>query len=188
MNDIELKPIETEYNGYKFRSRLEARWAVFFDTAGVEYEYEPEGFELSSGYRYLPDFLVHNCTERAEGDLWVEVKGKATKYDADRIWEFAENNPILVVDCIPKGNTASDLWSEMIWRSGNCMGDDFRLYPFNFDTIDGDAFGLGVMANGKGGLALCGADSSYYHGFDEELTVRAYQAARQARFEYGCRG
>lgn len=23
--------IQTEYNGYLFRSRLEARWAVFFD-------------------------------------------------------------------------------------------------------------------------------------------------------------
>lgn len=25
-----IKPIETIYNGYHFRSRLEARWAVFF--------------------------------------------------------------------------------------------------------------------------------------------------------------
>lgn len=53
-----IKAIETEYNGYKFRSRLEARWAVFFDALGVEYEYEPEGFELPSGKRYLPDFRV----------------------------------------------------------------------------------------------------------------------------------
>ena len=26
---MEIKAIETEYNGYKFRSRLEARWARF---------------------------------------------------------------------------------------------------------------------------------------------------------------
>lgn len=25
-----IKPIETKYDGYLFRSRLEARWAVFF--------------------------------------------------------------------------------------------------------------------------------------------------------------
>lgn len=50
------KPIETIYNGYRFRSRLEARWAVFFDAAGIMYEYEPEGFELEDGTRYLPDF------------------------------------------------------------------------------------------------------------------------------------
>lgn len=41
-----IKPIETIYNGYRFRSRLEARWAVFLDSLGVKYEYEPEGFEL----------------------------------------------------------------------------------------------------------------------------------------------
>ena len=39
---MDIKPIETVYNGYRFRSRLEARWAVFFDAAGIEYEYEPE--------------------------------------------------------------------------------------------------------------------------------------------------
>lgn len=41
--------IQTEYNGYLFRSRLEARWAVFFDAMGIEYEYEPEGIVLSDG-------------------------------------------------------------------------------------------------------------------------------------------
>lgn len=55
---MNIKPIETYYNGYRFRSRLEARWAVFLDALGVEYEYEPEGFELPSGKRYLPDFKV----------------------------------------------------------------------------------------------------------------------------------
>lgn len=44
-----IKAIETVNNGYKFRSRLEARWAVFFDTLEIEYQYEPEGFELSNG-------------------------------------------------------------------------------------------------------------------------------------------
>jgi hypothetical protein len=39
-----LKPIETFYRGYRFRSRLEARWAVFMDAAGIVWEYEPEGF------------------------------------------------------------------------------------------------------------------------------------------------
>ena len=52
---VKIQAIETTYNGYRFRSRLEARWAVFFDAIGQEYEYEPEGFELMSG-RYLPDF------------------------------------------------------------------------------------------------------------------------------------
>lgn len=29
----EIKAIDTYYKGYRFRSRLEARWAVFFDAA-----------------------------------------------------------------------------------------------------------------------------------------------------------
>jgi hypothetical protein len=65
---MDIKPIETVYNGYRFRSRLEARWAVFFDELGIKYEYEPEGFE-KEGYRYLPDFYL------TETKTWVEVKG-----------------------------------------------------------------------------------------------------------------
>ena len=46
----ELRAIQTEYKGYRFRSRLEARWAVFFDTLGVKWEYEPEGYDLGNGF------------------------------------------------------------------------------------------------------------------------------------------
>jgi hypothetical protein len=55
------RPIETNYGGCRFRSRLEARWAVFFDAVGVKWEYEVEGYETPDG-RYLPDFRLrlHN--------------------------------------------------------------------------------------------------------------------------------
>src|SRR5262245_46962536 len=41
-----LEPIETRYKGYRFRSRLEARWAVFFDAQGIKWEYEPQGYDF----------------------------------------------------------------------------------------------------------------------------------------------
>lgn len=63
------KPIETRYKGYRFRSRLEARWAVFFDALGIDYRYEPEGFDLN-GLFYLPDFYLP--TEQPGS--WIEVK------------------------------------------------------------------------------------------------------------------
>jgi hypothetical protein len=93
-----IKPIETRYRGYRFRSRLEARWAVFFDVAGVAWQYEPEGFDLTNvrvprvydpngpdlppvrvwnepedmkvyaPLWYLPDFYL------PEQEYWVEVK------------------------------------------------------------------------------------------------------------------
>ncbi len=43
----QIRAIETLYRGYRFRSRLEARWAVFFDTAWIPWRYEQEGFDLS---------------------------------------------------------------------------------------------------------------------------------------------
>jgi len=63
------KPIETIYHGYRFRSRLEARWAVLFDALGIKYEYEKEGFDLGKLGYYLPDFYLP-----ATG-WFVEVKG-----------------------------------------------------------------------------------------------------------------
>jgi hypothetical protein len=65
-----LKAIDTAYKGYLFRSRLEARWAVFFDALGLKWEYEAEGYDLD-GVWYLPDFRV----QTPQGsDMWVEVK------------------------------------------------------------------------------------------------------------------
>lgn len=74
-----LKPIETRHNGYHFRSRNEARWAVLFDSMGIQYEYEPEGFELICG-PYLPDFWLPypddlNFSGYPGAGHWVEVKG-----------------------------------------------------------------------------------------------------------------
>ena len=104
----EIKAIETLYNGYRFRSRLEARWAIFFDVLGVEYEYEPEGFLLPSGNKYLPDFRIKcygtrgGFGETCPFDLYIEVKGRMTQQDADKIHEFAScGYPILVIGNIP---------------------------------------------------------------------------------------
>lgn len=78
-DDNRITAIQTEYKGYRFRSRLEARWAVFFDACGVEWEYEPEGYECSNGVRYLPDFLLHDVhvmdgEKEIVIDLFVEAK------------------------------------------------------------------------------------------------------------------
>jgi hypothetical protein len=64
----QIKAIETVYNNYRFRSRLEAKWGVFFDALSIEYRYEPEGFELGDGIRYLPDFYLTQLK------YWIEVK------------------------------------------------------------------------------------------------------------------
>ena len=65
-----IKAIETSYRGCRFRSRLEARWAVFFDSLNILWEYEKEGYDLGELGWYLPDFWL------PELKCWFEVKGQ----------------------------------------------------------------------------------------------------------------
>jgi hypothetical protein len=74
-----MKALETRYNGYRFRSRLEARWAVFMDAIGVAYEYEPEAYDLD-GMFYLPDFWLPGM------EAYLEIK---PKYPTDEETEKA---------------------------------------------------------------------------------------------------
>lgn len=59
--------IPTVYNGIQYRSRLEARWAVFFDTLNLQFDYEPEGFDFGD-VKYLPDFWFPDL------GFYVEIK------------------------------------------------------------------------------------------------------------------
>lgn len=61
------KAIPAVYEGVRHRSRLEARWAKFFDLLDEPAIFEHEGFDLPSG-PYLPDFYLPRLK------LWVEIK------------------------------------------------------------------------------------------------------------------
>ena len=51
--DYTIAAIPTVYGGIRYRSRLEAKWAAFFDVYGWEHEYEPADLG-----RWSPDFLI----------------------------------------------------------------------------------------------------------------------------------
>lgn len=183
-----IKPIETIYKGYRFRSRLEARWAVLLDALGAQWEYEPEGFDLGKGLKYLPDFRVHNVSVKGgEAEtIFIEVKGELSGTDEIKIRRFAElvNNPVLVVGEIPNGNSAYELIYDAV---GNLELSEFPSPLFSFELIDGDGYScmLGTSENGDG-LVLYGSD--YTDLVDEKKTTSAYRKARQARFEHGEHG
>lgn len=204
----QIRAIETVYNGYRFRSRLEARWAVFFDALGVKYEYEPEGFELPSGKRYLPDFRVKCYGDRGVRDaepfdLYIEVKGHMTQKDADRILEFVGGKPLvtrqpdgteltddsflvperptLIVGGIPSDGEELEGYLSLGAYEGM---DGTEIRPFNYKTIDGDDFAAYPAAH-HGRFYLMGDDSNYINGDDMPAIKAAYQLARQARFEHG---
>lgn len=53
--------IPTSYNGIKFRSQLESRWAIYLDALGIQWAYEPMVLgEGVPGGGWIPDFgLLH---------------------------------------------------------------------------------------------------------------------------------
>lgn len=204
-----IKAIETVYKGYRFRSRLEARWAVFFDALGIEWEYEKEGYDLD-GIRYLPDFWL--CKQR----YWLEIKPgepsadevrKAEAFqkslygqpEIDGVFHILAGSPYMNeykvlpstgkdarmawVQC-PLCKTLSIAHCEHDFSSVNFRGMDMptgAIYCVHCDVID---------RNWKE------TDSEWFHkGWVEfimpfrvlmtPLLLSAYTAARSARFEHG---
>lgn len=64
MSHVTRPGIPTTYRGVRFRSRLEAKWACFFDLMGWRWEYEP--FDADG---YIPDFVL-----LGDDPVLVEVK------------------------------------------------------------------------------------------------------------------
>lgn len=91
-------PIRTEYRGHLFRSRLEARWAVFFDALGIAWEWEPEGYELSDGARYLPDFWLPTF----DGGMYAEVKPTSDQFGKAIQFSREIGKPIWLCDGPPR--------------------------------------------------------------------------------------
>ncbi len=174
-----MKPIETEYGGYKFRSRLEARWAIFLDAINAEWTYEEEGFDLGNGLYYLPDFKV-KCYWSDEVvsdkcfDLYLEIKGEMTDEDLAKIEKFAEEKSILIVGEIPYDVEETIIQSD----------ENYKSYLFKQYFICGNWYATVPCIDKTGKLTLA-CDHNYLNIADVEITRMSYKLARQARFEHG---
>lgn len=175
-----IKSIDTIYNGYKFRSRLEARWAVFFDEMGFEYEYEPEGFliedeETGENITYLPDFKIYSNGTRVLGEvceIYVEVKGSMTDEDRRKITAFAKHYPVLVLGNIPTDS------EEMALLGFNTIYHSFWL-------IDGDWGWPALFMVCDGHPLLADEQRESWTPEGRDLVDKAFIKAKQARFEHG---
>ena len=204
METVEIKAIETRYNGYRFRSRLEARWAVFFDAADIEYEYEPEGFVLKDGTPYLPDFYLPMF------NAYVEIKRKSiSEQELDDAEDkcaslFCSNNGIVVLLC--KGDPI-DMDIEIFC---NCYDREFgQLMSWEdcavfvegafWNDIDDEGNRV-VRGNGKHGISIAVGERTYsdnfsfpYNNIFRLSAMREYRStlqgckikSRAARFERG---
>jgi hypothetical protein len=113
-----IQAIETYYKGYRFRSRLEARWAVFFDALEMEWKYEPEGYVTAVG-GYLPDFYLPE-----QG--WIEIKAHTNLSNQEllKITSFAMHEPI----CVMAGNIEAP-----VVRDGELISG---VYGIAFNKLD----------------------------------------------------
>jgi hypothetical protein len=190
-----IKAIETHYAGCRFRSRLEARWAVFLNHLDIEWDYEPEGFQFD-GERYLPDFFLH------EKKIFLEVKGAHTKAadDLDRYLRFAANlpypheigddggimgpAPLYVVGNIPQKINALGA-IRCLAPFGRALpkwlppGQDAHLL-FGLDESNPD-----LCVEAPAGHVIWQWANVFWRPASHDDVVAAAAAARSARFEHG---
>lgn len=165
-----MKAIQTEYNGYLFRSRLEARWAVFFDALGIEYLYEHEGFDLGEplGW-YLPDFWLPGI------ECWAEVKPKIfTEIEFDKCKKLG--NCLLLDSGTPigmRGYVYTDFPKELTYQ--NYLTDDLTGGGYK-------DYGKVMLeySKRKGRPWLLLGETVF--DYDHNDSIRATEAAKQARF------
>ncbi len=112
--------IPTKHKGRQFRSRLEARWANFFDLVGWRFEYEP--FDLKG---WIPDFVLFGVKE-----ILVEIKPVAT-FPVDVAAEIAKSGwrgETLVLGCtIP-----------VAYRDPRIKAIDPQCFGWLAEACDGD--------------------------------------------------
>lgn len=202
-------PIETHYAGCRFRSRLEARWAVFLDHLDIKWDYEPQGFSIgptTNRRRYLPDFWL------PEHDLWAEVKGDATEEDVLTLYYAAhpavglpgpeEGHRILLLGNIPRVDhewaarhrTLSYCAEPGEWTEPGVYTGSVTFTRHGLNELE--LHGIHVTPE-----SLTNRAASIWHfeafvsdngleGYDmiDRKTSAAYRAARSARFEHGEHG
>lgn len=191
---MSIKPIETVYNGYRFRSRLEARWAVFFDALGIKYEYEPEGFQMSDGTMYLPDFYL------PESKSFFEVKGIMSEEDDHKIRQFIKESE----HCVTIGYDGFCFETCTAW-----WGDTDECQKFELDQGETQWLCKCRTCNkywfmtslGSYSCQCCGeydgdhhfsvvmysytSNGKRYMSTNDKKAEMAIRLARQARFEHG---
>lgn len=193
-----VQAIETQYAGCRFRSRLEARWGVFFDHLGINWQYEPQGYVID-GRPYLPDFLLTDC------GTWVEVKGAEAELDHALMLAAAGQLPemgvareagprLLILGPIPEPPQAGDLgWIGLDVIDGYWDDDpDERIVVDRW-------WGFGLYHKNLRPWVLCNTSRATPVDYPGDRWLEptgdcddvppklasAYRAARSARFEHG---
>jgi hypothetical protein len=169
--------LETRWKGWRFRSRLEARWAVYFDDLGIAFQYETISYVMD-GLCYLPDFWLPQV------GLWAEVKPRP--FDAmellkiDRLVRGTGDAAILLIGP-PDFNSYSTIElaehagiPELIWS--DVLISNYHSYPRDEHRF----YACTEFAGDGQGPFKIPDDCDWAR---DEI-AHAIQASRSARFEY----
>lgn len=211
-----IKAIPTRYKGYHFRSRLEARFAVFLDALGEPWEYEPQGFEFpdlspiygndslfSGKVMYLPDFWLPRT------EAWVEIKGpKPNDMDIRKLLRLGHevgkqgHRVRMIVGSLPErpfhpfGGTLPAIANSVavVHMDPHSPSKD-RVRSLGDDCRNGFQYGKGpdhnladLASTNPGGWPCWTMRAPWHPGHDTEDVQTALSAARSARFEHGHSG
>lgn len=173
-----IKAIPTRYRGVLYRSRLEARWAIFFQAAGISFEYEPERVSLGGRSSYLPDF-------RTNGSGYVEVKGAEEALDKPYLIRAARVlGHLTVLGPVPDCHEGIPGRAVLLATALNAKKTDVALYTSWHDYRPGITRRAYLMSRCTGDVPWL--EQPVRPG---ECTGRCpYDAARGARFEHGQSG
>lgn len=161
-----IKAIETRYKGHRFRSRLEARWAVVFDAAGIEWRYEEQGFELVPQHQhdehlgaYLPDFYLpafHTYVE-VKPEL-PEMRGGRTTVEYDKLHRLCCMKEARGTFCASLVNGCKGAFMMAVDHTSRRPGDwPFAIAPTSLRCAPIDAF----TVEDSYGVATTQPDGSY---------------------------
>lgn len=206
---MSITPIETKYKGYRFRSRLEARWAVQLDAWGIKWEYEYQGYKVADRlnvyswdwgaakqFHYLPDFWFPDLR------LHAEVKGELDEQATKRLLTAAaylsnpgggcvsSENEIIVLGPL---NNDGHVPLQLHFHEGDLEGCCFlcaNTSPYGYSCAGWNKEGSNVfwLGNDNGELSPW-ASEAVLNGVEcRKHSPISLDAGRSARFEWGKSG
>lgn len=172
-----IRPIETRAYGHRFRSRLEARWAVAFTEARIAWQYEPEGFDLGDAGFYLPDFWLPQVK------MWAEIKpDRPTDKEIIKAHALVEQSakPCLLLIGQPAAHAYWAIEDDPRWITTTIAGID--ISAMDYCLFEGNDYHL-HEARFYSGSGIAG---DFPMPFDPDYGSHpAIAAALSARFEHG---
>lgn len=139
-----LTPIPTTFDGRRFESRLEARWAKALKLLGFVYDYEPDGYRLTNGLCYLPDFWLPQVQmfaevkpndDRSQLVLTDEARKKAVGL------AIGTGKPVIILDGPPRETNHWAIWPDPMDPVGWDWMDVWLFESHAFHLTEGRLWG-----------------------------------------------